>query len=74
MKVTEKILQDTTVDVICDVCDESTKTTSGPEFGVLKASWGYGNKHDDERSEYHLCEQCYFRTVAFLEEQRRGLI
>lgn len=38
MKVTEKVLVETVVDVRCDACNESTKTAFGPEYGVLKAS------------------------------------
>ena len=29
-------------DVVCDVCNQSTKL----EFGTLWAHWGYGSKHD----------------------------
>ena len=41
-------------DVVCDVCNQSTKL----EFGTLSAHWGYGSKHDGERYELQLCEKC----------------
>ena len=39
--------------------------------GRLQAHWGYGTKHDGERYEIHLCEDCFFRTLATLKEERR---
>ena len=39
-------------DVVCDVCNQSTKL----EFGNLSAHWGYGSKHDGEKYELQLCE------------------
>lgn len=32
-------------DVVCDVCNQSTKL----EFGTLSVHWGYGSKHDGEK-------------------------
>jgi len=42
----------------------------GQQFGVLQACWGYGSKHDGERYEVHLCEPCFFRTLAMLRRER----
>jgi hypothetical protein len=36
----------------------------------LTAHWGYGSKHDGERYEVHLCEQCFFSTLSTLRRQR----
>jgi len=36
-----------------------------------KRPLGYGTKHDGERYEIHLCEDCFFRTLATLKEERR---
>lgn len=45
---------------------------------MLQAHWGYGTKHDDERYEPHLCEDCFFQTcedcffqtIAHLKQER----
>ena len=34
-------------DVVCDVCNQSTKL----QFATLSAHWGYGSTHDGERYE-----------------------
>lgn len=54
-------------DVLCDVC-ANLITTEGVSVGhgVLSAKWGYGSKHDGERYEVHLCEICFFNTLANL--------
>lgn len=56
-----------TSDVLCDICGNST-TIEGVSagFGVLSALWEYGSKHDGERYEVHLCEICFFNTLAKL--------
>lgn len=62
---------ETTSDVTCDVCCQSTHVEGyGHQFGVLQARWGYGAKHDGERYEVHLCESCFFRTLAMLRRER----
>tara|TARA_R110000751_G_scaffold151237_2_gene256228 strand:+ start:2563 stop:2892 length:330 start_codon:yes stop_codon:yes gene_type:complete len=72
MKITEKVEIETVTDVQCDVCLCSTEVTSGGlEFATLQAHWGYGTRHDGERYELHLCEDCFFRTVAYLKQERR---
>lgn len=72
MKVTEKVEVDTVTDVRCDVCLTSTQTVNGGlEFATLQAHWGYGSQHDGERYEVHLCEGCFFRTLAYLKQECR---
>ena len=72
MKVTEKVEVDTVTDVVCDVCLTSTRLAGeGLEFATLKAHWGYGSQHDGERYELHLCESCFFGTLAYLKQERR---
>ncbi len=57
------------VDVICDVCGDSTTKTMAQEYGTLSAHWGYGSvRHDGERYEVHLCEDCFFETLASLRQ------
>ena len=40
-------------DVVCDVCNQSTKL----EFATLSAHWGHGSTHDGERYELQLYEK-----------------
>ncbi|MFQ2601389.1 hypothetical protein ACK30G_00700 [Aeromonas caviae] len=62
------------VDVLCDACGCSTKTTFGTnEYGCLSADFGYGSQHHDgERYQVHLCEMCFFGTLATVREMHRG--
>lgn len=72
MKIIEKVEIDTVTDVMCDVCLCSTRVgNDGLEFATLQAHWRYGAKHDGERYELHLCESCFFGTVAYLKQERR---
>ncbi|MCC4266138.1 hypothetical protein LL240_17020 [Oceanimonas baumannii] len=74
MKITSKQLIDVVTDVLCDVCGESTSQNGqhSPQFGMLQADWGYGSPHDGESYQVHLCESCFFSSLAYLKEQRRG--
>lgn len=73
MKITGLMEVEGIVDVRCDVCGTSTFIVgSGYQFGILQAHWGYGTGHDGERHEIHLCERCFFQTLANLKEERRG--
>ncbi len=70
MKVTEKVEVDAVTDVRCDVCLTSTQSKNGGlEFATLQAHWGYGSQHDGERYEVHLCEDCFFSTLAYFNVQ-----
>lgn len=51
-------------DVVCDVCNRSTKL----EFAILSAHWGYGSTHDEERYELQLCGKCFFYALATLKK------
>ncbi|MCY1446659.1 hypothetical protein D9M71_632420 [compost metagenome] len=67
MKIVGRVEIETVIDFRCDVCQESTRQEGGNlQFGVLQACWGYGASHDGERYELHLCERCFFATVAYL--------
>ena len=74
MKIVTKQEVDVISDIRCDVCDESCSPVEGydPLYGTLSAKWGYGSTHDGEAYEVHLCESCFFQTLANLQEQRRG--
>ncbi len=54
-------------DVVCDVCNKSTKL----QFATLLVHWGYGSTHDGERYELQLCEKCFFYALATLKKERR---
>lgn len=57
--------------VLCDVCSDSIRVEGyGTQFGVLRASWGYGSRHDGEKYEVRLCEACFFRTLSGLRRER----
>ena len=70
MEIKENRTIPVTVDVLCDVCGGSTVNDSAPQFGTLSAQWGYGSTHDGEHYEVHLCEMCFFRTLAGLKRER----
>ena len=72
MKVIEKVEVEGVTDVVCDVCKCSTEVPAGGlQFATLKAHWGYGSEHDGELYELHLCEGCFFGTLAYLRQERR---
>ena len=54
-------------DILCDVCMESIQRN----YAVLSAHWGNGSKHQGEQYELHLCEACFFATVATLKREHR---
>lgn len=59
--------QEVIVDVLCDVCSESTALA----FGSLNARWGYGSIHDGKRYEVQLCESCFFYALTTLKAAKR---
>ncbi|HBP40772.1 MAG TPA: hypothetical protein DD644_03320 [Halomonas sp.] len=72
MKVTEKVEVEAVTDVVCDVCLTTTRVAEeNLEYATLKAHWGYGSQHDGERYEVHLCESCFFSTLAYFKQERR---
>lgn len=72
MKVKKKREVEIVSDVLCDVCLESTRVAgNGLQYALLQAQWVYGSAHDGECYEIHLCEHCFFQTVANLKQERR---
>ncbi|WP_338805512.1 hypothetical protein V8U11_17260 [Pseudomonas chlororaphis] len=72
MKIIGRVEIEAVTDVRCDVCDDSTRLVDGNfQYGTLQAHWGYGASHDGERYEVHLCEHCFFSTLAYLKQERR---
>lgn len=71
MEVTSAEQIESAREVVCDVCGAVTRVEgSGLQFGILRASWGPGSAHDSEHYEVHLCEPCFFRTLAGLKRER----
>ncbi|MCF5031028.1 MULTISPECIES: hypothetical protein [Pseudomonas syringae group] len=72
MKITGRVEIEAVTDVVCDVCQLTTRVQKGGlQFATLQALWGYGTKHDGERYEVHLCEGCFFQAIANLKQERR---
>lgn len=72
LKITGRIEIETVTDIKCDVCSCSTRVANGGlQFASLQAHWGFGTKHDGERYELHLCESCFFGTIAYIKQERR---
>lgn len=65
----QKIESDVVVDVICDLCGDSTKLSGIPSgceefsYGTLNFSGCYGSEHDCETVRMELCEACLFTIV-----------
>jgi hypothetical protein len=72
MKITGRVEIETVTDVLCDGCSSSTRVENGGlQYATVQARWGYGTRHDGERYELHLCEGCFFKTIAYLKQERR---
>ena len=73
MKIIGRVETEVVTDVKCDICTRSTRVDArGLQFATLKAKkWGFGTKHDGERYEFHLCEGCFFTTIAYFRQERR---
>lgn len=72
MKTTGRVEIEAITDVTCDVCGRSTRMAAGSyQYGTLQAHWGYGSDHDGQRFEVHLCEHCFFQTLAYVKQERR---
>ena len=54
-------------EVLCDICQEATQQN----HAVLAANWGKGSKHNGEQYQLHLCEACFFATLATLKREHR---
>ncbi len=72
MKITGLVEVEAVTNVTCDVCGCSTRRAAGGyQYGTLHANWGYGSEHDGQRFEVHLCEHCFFQTLAYIKQERR---
>ena len=56
----KQVEQEEVVDVMCDVCGESTMKEFAHEFAKLEVTWGFGSDgRDGEQHEIHFCQKCY---------------
>ncbi|MGM7448494.1 UNVERIFIED_ORG: hypothetical protein DFO82_2666 [Idiomarina abyssalis] len=73
MKKTAKMSVEVVTDIVCDKCGESLvpeiqkdyqeNLNDFADFGVLKASFGYGSGRDGESFHFDLCEICFMELV-----------
>lgn len=57
--------------IYCDLCgSKCTHDLLGSEYALLEAYWGYCSKHDGQKYEIHLCEQCFFLTLDWMKKIR----
>ena len=62
-----------TTDISCDACGASVvpdfqkkqreNLNDFKEFGVLRASYGYGSNQDGDSFHFDLCEKCFRKLV-----------
>lgn len=72
MEILGRVESEAVSDVRCNICNESARLANGNlQYATLAAHWGYGAAHDGERYEVHLCEHCFFATLAYLKQERR---
>lgn len=72
MKITGGVEIETVIDVVCDACSSSTRSENGGlQYASLHAHWGYGTRHDGERYELRICEDCFFKAIAYLKQELR---
>ncbi|PNO61699.1 hypothetical protein [Aeromonas hydrophila] len=72
MLVKEIVPTEQVVDILCDACGRSTKTTFGTnQYGTLSADFGYGSHRDGEHYQVHLCEGCFCTMLGNVMELHR---
>jgi len=72
VKITGLVEIECITDIMCDVCGNSTRLAAGIyQYRTLQAHWVYGSEHDGQRFEVHLCEHCFFQTLAYVMQERR---
>lgn len=79
MKVFAKREVEIEVDRLCDVCGESVlihiNGQKYPEYGELKASFGYGSNNEDGNT-YHLdlCQCCFKEAIMAMKDKYKSHI
>lgn len=55
------------IDLFCDRCGKSCRTSCGFEYATLTGDWGFDTKKDMEGHCALLCEACYDETLATMK-------
>jgi hypothetical protein len=59
--------------IYCDTCGNCcTDDNLCSEYAVLEASWGYNSRKDGERSELHICENCFDDIINWINTRRKN--
>ena len=71
MKTYKQVVRKVEDIVYCDICGKTcTNDNYGSEYASLEAIWTYGSKHDGERFDIQLCENCFFETIHWMKNKR----
>ncbi len=61
----ETIEQDVIDDILCDLCQNTTRKSYNFEYAKIISDWGYESKKDREVWNYILCEDCADKLIDF---------
>lgn len=67
VEVTEAVQRQEIIDILCDICGFSCKTSCDIEHATLYANWGYHSQYDTQDHECHICAACYEKVKTFIE-------
>ena len=61
---------------ICDICGKTCTDDfyNNHENATLEAYWGYNSRSDGSKYEIHLCEQCFYDTIAWMKNKRQEYV
>jgi hypothetical protein len=71
MKITGRVETEAVVDVSCDVCGSSHVWKPAVFSMGCSTRTGASVHCMTESYEVHLCEPCFFQTIAYLKQERR---
>jgi len=66
MKILKPKLVDQLENIICDVCGNFCKKEYNIEYAKIIANWGFETKKDGQVYEIDLCENCFDKTLEFI--------
>lgn len=58
------------VGYICDICNEDCNN----ECATMDVTWGYFSTKDGTQMECHMCEKCFDKVTAFIENDLKGIV
>jgi len=58
--------------IVCDCCSRCCKSNemANNEYATLFAEWGYWSDSDGHSYEVHLCEKCFYDTLAYIKSKQ----